>query len=229
MRNSPWGRNSTMTHPIHHRLGRRAAAYLTVSVVGTTVAVLGCSDLTTLKQTNPSQLSGKTVFTPANAQLIVNGAIADFQCAYSRYALGSGLFTDELTVAIASTPDFEMDSRSMPSNHSYGTGACDAVQFPPIYTPLSVARAAGDTAAAALEGWTDEQVPNRSLLIAQASYAAGYSLILLGEGMCSAAINLGPELTPAQLFALAVTRFDTAVAAATRSGDATTLDVARLG
>src|SRR6476469_3010732 len=200
MRHSPWGRNSTMTHPMQHRLGQRAAAYLTITVLCTALAVAGCSDLTTLQQQNPSQLSGETVFVQANAQLIANGAIADFQCAYSRYALASALFTDELTVAIASTPDFELDSRTMPTNNFYGTSICDAVQFPGVYTPLSVARAAGDTAAAALEGWTDAQVANRALLISQASISAGYSLTLMGEGMCSAAINLGPEQTPAQLF-----------------------------
>jgi hypothetical protein len=202
---------------------------LTAAVLCTTLAMFGCKDITSLKQQNPSQLSGKTVFVPENAQLIVNGAIADFQCAYSRYALASALFTDELTVAIASTPDFELDSRNAPSNNFYGTSTCDAVQFPGVYTPLSVARAAGDTAAAALEGWTDAQVPNRSLLISQASISAGYSLILLGEGMCSAAINLGPEQTPAQLFALAISRFDTAVDAATRAADAPTLNLALLG
>jgi hypothetical protein len=218
-----------MTPPTQRRLGGQAAVYLTVSVLCTSLAMLGCSDITTLKQQNPSQLSGKTVFVPANAQLIVNGAIADFQCAYSRYTLASALFTDELTAAIASTPDFEMDSRNLPTNNFYGTSTCDAVQFPGVFTPLSVARAAGDTAAAALEGWTDEQVPNRSLLISQASISAGYSLTLLGEGMCSAAINLGPEQTPAQLFALAVSRFDTAVDAATRADDAPTLNLALLG
>jgi hypothetical protein len=218
-----------MTYPTQRRLGRRAVAYLTVSVLCTTLAMLGCKDITTLKQQNPSQLSGKTVFKPENAQLIVNGAVADFQCAYSRYALATALFTDELTVAIASTPDFEIDSRNLPSNNFYGTSTCDAVQFPGVYTPLSVARAAGDTAVAALEGWTDEQVPNRSLLISQAAISAGYSLTLLGEGMCSAAVNLGPEQTPAQLFALAISRFDTAVDAATRAADEPTLDLALLG
>jgi starch-binding outer membrane protein, SusD/RagB family len=218
-----------MTHPIQHRLGRRATAYLTMTVLCTGLAAAGCRDITTLQQENPSNLTGKQVFVPGNAKLIATGAVSDLECAYSHYALASGLFTDELGVAIASTPDFEMDSRSMPTNNFYGTNACDAVQFPGVYTPLSVARASGDTAAAAFEGWTDEQVPNRSLLIAQASYVAGYSLDLLGESMCSAAVNLGPELTPAQLFALAVTRFDTAVAAATRSGDATSLNIALLG
>jgi starch-binding outer membrane protein, SusD/RagB family len=218
-----------MTSPTQRRLSGRAAANLTVSVLCTMLALVGCKDITSLKQQNPSQLSGKTVFKPENAQLIVNGAIADFQCAYSRYALATALFTDELSVAIASTPDFELDSRNLPSNNFYGTSTCDAVQFPGVYTPLSVARAAGDTAAAALEGWTDAQVPNRSLLISQASIAAGYSLVLLGEGMCSAAINLGPEQTPAQLFALAISRFDTAVDAATRAADDQSLHLAQLG
>jgi hypothetical protein len=47
--------------------------------------------------------------------------------------------------------------------------------------------------------------------------------------MCSAAINVGPELTPAQLFAEAKTRFDSAVTAATTANDATTLNFALLG
>jgi hypothetical protein len=47
--------------------------------------------------------------------------------------------------------------------------------------------------------------------------------------MCSAAINLGPELTPAQLFAEAITRFDKAVDAATLAGDNTMLNFALLG
>lgn len=217
-----------MTSPTQ-RLSGRAAAYLTTSVLCTMLAIVGCKDITSLKQQNPSQLSGKTVFVPENAQLIVNGAIADFQCAYSRYALATGLFTDELSVAITSTPDFELDSRNLPTNNFYGTSICDAVQFPGVYTPLSVARAAGDTAAAALEGWTDAQVPNRALLIAQASISSAYSLTLLGEGMCSAAINLGPEQTPAQLFALAISRFDTAVDEATIAADAQTLNLAQLG
>jgi len=52
---------------------------------------------------------------------------------------------------------------------------------------------------------------------------------LLGESMCSAAINVGPELTPAQLFAEAKIRFDSAVVSATAANDATTLNMALLG
>ena len=66
-------------------------------------------------------------------------------------------------------------------------------------------------------------------MIAQAAAYTGYSIVLLGESMCSAAINIGPELTPAQLFAEAKIRFDSAVVSATAANDAATLNMAVLG
>ena len=74
-----------------------------------------------------------------------------------------------------------------------------------------------------------ERTPSGERLIGQVAAYAGYSLVLLGEGMCSAALNLGPELTPAQIFAEAKIRFDSAVVAATATNDATTLNLATLG
>ncbi len=100
---------------------------------------------------------------------------------------------------------------------------------PGIYTPLSTARATNDTAAFYLETFTDAAVTGRSKLLAQSYAYAGYSLILLGEGMCTAAINLGPELSTAQIFGEAKARFDKAVADATTANDATTLNLARVG
>jgi hypothetical protein len=47
--------------------------------------------------------------------------------------------------------------------------------------------------------------------------------------MCTAAINLGPELQPAQLFTEAIARFTKGIAAATTANDQTTLNLARLG
>jgi hypothetical protein len=47
--------------------------------------------------------------------------------------------------------------------------------------------------------------------------------------MCSAAINLGPEIQPPALFTEAVARFTKAIAAATTANDATTLNLARVG
>ncbi len=213
-----------------HRLPAKLALAVGCAALAATVA---CSDITSLQQRNPGALSGSTLYVPGNAQLVVNGAIADFECAYARYVVGSGLFTDELTAAISNTGNFDYDARRVLTNGAYGTANCGAtpttLQQPGIYTPLSTARATGDTAAAYLETWTDAAVASRSKLLGQSYAYAGYSLVLLGEGMCSAAINVGPEMQPSQLFTEAKTRFDKAIAAATAANDATTLNLARLG
>src|SRR5579884_155359 len=132
------------------------------------VTVAACSDLGTLTQSNPGALSTATVYTPLNAQLIVNGAIADFECAFSRYVVGSGVFTDELANAISNGANFDYDRRTLTTSASYGTGTCGSNQQAPIYTTLSIARRSADTAIAKLQGWTDAQMPagvNRTKLI----------------------------------------------------------------
>jgi starch-binding outer membrane protein, SusD/RagB family len=208
-----------------------------LSALGGLVAVaalVACTEIASLEQQNPGALSTGTLYVPANAPLLANGAIADFECAFNRYVVGSGLFSDELTVAISQSANFDYDARRLNTNHPYGTNHCgsptpSSSQQPGIYTPLSVARATGDTAVAYLEKWTDAEVPNRQRLIGQASTSAGYSLLLLGEGMCSAAINLGPEIQPPELFTEAVARFTKAVTASTAANDAQTGNLARVG
>ena len=194
-----------------------------------TSALAACTELTTLEQQNPGQLDASGIYEPKNAQLLVNGVIADFECAFSRYAFGSALFSDELTNSFAGSNNIDYDRRTLQPNQPYGTGACGTAQTAPIYTTLSISRSAGDTVASKLEGWTDAEVANRQKLIGQSYVYAGYSLTLLGESMCGAAINVGPLLTPAQLFTEARARFDKAIAAATTANDAPTLNLALLG
>lgn len=213
---------------------KRGAGMPHVCVAAATLllATTACTEVTALKQDNPGQLSAATIYVPSNAQLLVNGAIADFECAFSRYVVGSGLFSDELSNAIGSVSNYNYDRRTVQTIEAYGTATCAANQQPPIYTTLSVARASADTVAAKLQGWTDAQMPagvNRTRLIGQALAYAGYSVLLLGESMCSAAINVGPELTPAQLFEEARTRFDGAITNATAANDQPTLNLALLG
>lgn len=216
-----------MTKILHRTRTRRTLA---LAIVGVLLGAAACTELTALKQENPGQLSADPLFVPANAQLLVNGAIGDFECAFSRYAVGSGALMDELSVAISSSINFDYDRRTLPTNAGYGTNSCDnSLQGPGVYTPLSTARASADTIAAKLEGWTDAQVANRTKLIGQAYAYAGYSLVLLGEGMCSAAINLSPEMTPAQLFAEAKSRFDKAIASSTTANDVATIKLATMG
>src|SRR5512146_1323073 len=92
------------------------------------VAGIACRDLTSLQQSTPGSLSAASTYLPANAQLLVNGAIGDFECAFSRYVVGSGLFTDELSDAISNPDNFAFDRRPLATNASYGTGTCGGNQ-----------------------------------------------------------------------------------------------------
>lgn len=210
-----------------YSIHRRCALLMLPALVMAT----SCDDLTALKQEDPSQILASTVYAPSNAALLVNGAIGDFECAFFRYVTAAGLLGDELVNAFNNTTTMHYDRRTNPPTGTYD-GSCGGHQNPGVYTSLSVARASTDTILARLEEWTDAQMPtsvNRQQLIGQAAAYAGYTLVLLGEGFCSAAINVGPELTSAQTFAEAKARFDKAVAAATAANDQTTLNLARVG
>ena len=208
------------------RLGALRFGTLALVMVAT-----GCGDVFSLKQENPSSLTAESVYTPANAQLMVNGAISDFECAFARFVLGSAIFTDELTDALQNTELYDLDRRTTRPTSTYA-GGCGGAQNPGIYSSLSTARGTADVAYDLLNGWTDAEVPNRVRLMGQTAAYAGYSLVLMGEAMCSAAINVGPEITPAQLYNEALTRFDRAITAATAvtpAADNTTLNLAKLG
>src|SRR5688500_13030749 len=201
------------------------AACVTGVALLSVLTVSGCGDIFSLEQENTGQLTADAAYTPANAQLLVNGAIADFECAYTRYVTGTALLGDELLNAFSNTSNFDYDRRTLNLSSPYA-GGCGNTQQPGIYTALATARGTADVAYEKLSGWTDAEVADRVRLMGQVAAYAGYSLVLLGEGFCSAAINVGPELTPAQVFAEALARFDKAIADATTANDATTLSLA---
>ena len=194
-------------------------------------AAVACSDAShILDQEAPSRVEANSLDNPAYAQLLVNGAIGDFECAFAQYIIAGGLVGDELIDAQLGQAGWDYDRRTIFSGSvPYSTGSCNNTQSPGLYTPLSVARFQGDNALRKLQGWTDAQVANRQNLIATAATYAGYSLELLGESMCSAAIDLGPELTRAQLFADAQDRFTTAISAAQTANNTNMLNAARIG
>jgi len=71
---------STKTH-------RSPAALLALVLV----AVVACSELG-LEQRNPGSILARDVYKPENAQLLVSGAIGDFECAFHRYVNAPRIF-----------------------------------------------------------------------------------------------------------------------------------------
>ena len=205
----------------------RGWRYVAVAALTTLAA---CNELTSLDQEAPSRVVANDLYVPANAQLLVTSTISDYECALAQYIVSAGLVGDELIDAQLSQQGWDYDRRTIvPSLAAYATVQCGATQVPGYYTPISIARSTADKILTALEGWTDEEVTGRQSLIAQAAAHAGYSLVLLGESACSAAIDGGPELTPTQVLTEAEARFTKAITAAQAANNTDMLNMSRVG
>jgi len=201
-----------------------------VNVVLFAAAAVGCGDVVSLEQEAPSRVVANDLYVPGNAQLLVTSAVSDYECALAQYIIATGLVGDELIDAQLSQVGWDYDRRTITAALPiYATAGCTSVQVPGYYTPISIARATADKILTSLEGWTDEEVANRQTLIATAAAHAGYSLVLLGESACSAALDAGPELTPTQLLTEAEARFTKAITAAQAGNNTIILNLARLG
>jgi hypothetical protein len=208
--------------PAQRRVG---AAVLLLVVAALPVA---CNQLDrALAVESPSRLPAEELEKPEAAPLLVRSAEVDFACALGAYDVATGLMSGEFVETTQTASRWIYDRRVIvPADAQYASNSCVSLG---VYSPVSTARWTSDNALNHLEGWSDAQVPNRQELIAKSALYAGYSLILLGEGFCSASIDLSPEMTPAQLFTEAEVRFTKAIAAAQASGDNALLNAAYVG
>jgi starch-binding outer membrane protein, SusD/RagB family len=204
---------------------RRARSLLIALLLGSTTA---CSSLLDVEV--PSRIEGETLEAARNAPLLVNSAISDFECAFVNYILAGGLLGDELQDAQLGSAMWPYDQRQFKAETDglYATATCESGSIG-VYTPLSTARYQADNALQKLDAWSDTEVADRTTLLATAAAYSGYSHLLLGEGMCSVALDMGPELTRAQVFERSVERFNRAIQLAQTANKPDILNMARVG
>ncbi len=184
-----------------------------------------CKTSDYLDVTSPSRIPAASLEDPSNASLLVNGAVADFECSFGSYVVASALIGDELGDATQTAARFPYDQRTLVSSSTtYQSSDCVGIG---TYSPLQTARVSADNVRILLLNWTDAQVPNRQALLATAAAYEGYAELLMGEGFCATAfssfntdgsVNYGSSITPSQAFDSAITRFSDAITAATAAG-----------
>ncbi|MDQ2890834.1 MAG: RagB/SusD family nutrient uptake outer membrane protein [Gemmatimonadota bacterium] len=208
--------------------GRSVSGWLAALAIA--IPVAGCNSISdALNVTAPDKIDAKSLQSPQFATLLVNSTVGDFECAYGAFVAVGGLMSDELVDASITASRWPYDERSVQtSDGNYSTNTCDNFT-PGVYTPISTARYTADTVAALLKGWTDQQVSGRADLLAKALVYSGYDRIMLGEMFCTAAINRGPELSSAQIFAQAEDKFTQGLAAAQAANDAQLTSLAYIG
>lgn len=183
----------------------------------------GCDELLTVD--TPGSILASTLDDPKYVPLLAVSALSQFECAFGAYIMTAGALGDELIISGTGSAQYPMDQRTLNDRAPYGTGSgCGAYS---LYVPVSSARWQADDLLNKIQGkWASENIPDRQETIGTLAAISGYSLTLLGESMCSAAIDLGPEMTSADLFEEAVKRFQVALDA---GASASITNLARVG
>lgn len=211
-----------MTSMTFRHLARWSSAVLLFAPIAACSIISDALDVT-----SPEKIERGPLEQSQNAQLLLNGAIGDFECALGSFIVAGGLMSGELIESTPTASRWSYDRRDInPNETHYSTFNCQAIG---VYTPIQTARWTADNILGLLESWTDEQVPDRQEKIATAAAYAGYARLLLGEAFCSAAIDVGPEMLSEAIFAQAEEKFDVAIAAATSAGNDDLLHLAQMG
>jgi starch-binding outer membrane protein, SusD/RagB family len=192
-------------------------------MVSLALSAAGCDTLLTVD--TPGEILAETLDNPQYAQLLSTSALSRFECAFGAYIVTAGSLGDELIIAGLSSGLYPQDQRTVNDKAPYGTS--NSCREYSLWVPVSMARWAADDLRKRLDGeWKGENIANRPEMVGTMAAVAGYSLTLLGEGMCSGAIDLGPEMSTKQLFEEAVKRYDIALAS---GASAAILNMARVG
>ena len=158
-------------------------------------------------------------------------AIGTFECGAVSYAATAGMLSGEYWSSNGFVNNHPWEWRGIVQiKQSPGSCAYNRTStFMGFYTPLQQARFQLEDAFNRVEKFTDQQVPTRPKILAEMRAYAGYSLLLLAEGMCTMTVDDGPAMTQAQALALADQRFTDAIARATALNDPSLLNMALVG
>ena len=209
-----------MTYRLTHR-----STLVAVALVGLTA----CNSI--LDVENPGSVPADALADPTLAPALAAAATQSLQCGVIQYAATAGMLSGEYLNSNGFVDNHPWEWRGVqeikaaPGNCNYGR-ATTAMGF---YTPLQQARFQLEDAFKRMDAFTDAQVPNRALLLAQMRAYVGYADLLLGEGMCEMTMDNGPKMTRAEVFAAAEARFTDAITRATAVNDASLLNMARVG
>jgi hypothetical protein len=221
----------------------RKARWVTVLAIVT--FPMACDTLRNPLEVEPaSRIPAALLETPANAQILSDGAVADFECAFNSYTAQGGTIGEEFIYAQQTASRTPYDRRNTTKDDAdYGINPCTGNTFG-VYTPLHTARQSNENLLALLKTWSDADVaagpgsPNRTNLMAIAAAYAGYALVLLGEGFCTMAVSsvnidksltYGGEIQRDSVFKLAIARFSEAIAAAGTANNTSIATMAYLG
>ena len=209
------------------RHGRGHRISLAILAGALLTGAMACESL--LEVDIPGQVEDSALDDPALAITMFVSALGEFECAFntlvptnafltgefiaSNFFLSSNVWGWRGAVEIQETQGRCSTSRSA-TNYGY-------------YTPFQRSRFLAEDAARRITEFSQEDVPDKTNMLAALNAYAGYSLVHLGENFCEMALDNGPLMTPDAVLAIAEARFTTAMDLA--GGDPSIMNMARVG
>jgi starch-binding outer membrane protein, SusD/RagB family len=187
----------------------------TIGALAGALLVTGCGLLDTQQ---PNIIDPGTLNSPAGAEALRTGAIADFAFVKdgdgTQFADGlilvGGLLADEFVLSTTPPSEQEVDQR---------TTAIINPSLSDVYRNLHKARAGAELAAEALQ--TYQVDPTATTEVAEMQSLAGFTYVYFGEDFCSGVpfgrvrgdtITFGQPLTTTEIYTAALAKFDSALA-----------------
>jgi starch-binding outer membrane protein, SusD/RagB family len=206
-----------------HQRGMVVALALSVAVL------TGCESL--LEVEVPGAVTAESLDNPQMAASLLAGAIGEVECAVGQYVEGTAILADEV-ISSSFWRNYNVWGAKLEELNTW-TGPCQtSVDSSNLgfYLALSRARFMTDDAFERIGAFDEADLPlDKTQAQAQLAAYAGYTLTMLGEGFCEAAIAGGPALPPSGVLELADERFATALILAAQAGDESLLNTARVG
>ena len=214
-----------MTHAVRRWI-RQGVLFPVVAVV--LLGVVGCDLEELLEVDLPGIVPEEALDDPTLAATLTASVVSDTECAWDNYVAAAANHSDEYIESSGNLTMRNWGLRWVPANDpNYSQGSCEGWGYG-LYTPLQTARFQAEDVYQRL-GEFGADVPNASELQATVRAYGGYSLIALGEGFCEMSLDVGPLMTPAEVLAVAETRFTEAIQLAGSAGRDDLVNLATVG
>jgi starch-binding outer membrane protein, SusD/RagB family len=161
----------------------------------------------------PGRIPTDLLNDPLTAPTLAASVTADFECAFSEYVLATTTLSDQFLGASGNLNAKNWGTKKIYENDT-GNETNQCGQAYGAYLPLQTARFDANDVLTRLNGWTDTQAKVAlAPLRARVATLGAYAYTLLGEGFCAMRFDLQKQvLTPAQVLAIADTKFTEAIA-----------------
>ncbi|MBI2072875.1 MAG: hypothetical protein HYT81_07565, partial [Gemmatimonadetes bacterium] len=207
--------------------GRRALAWSVLLAAGITTA---CDWSGILDVDLPGRVAEAALEDADLARVLVNGAVADAECAWNTYSAGASHISDEWIPASGNLNMRNWGQRKIRDNDGLlGKGTCDGNYG--LYTPLQTARYQARDVFERLGRFDAAKVPDTLKTRLQATVRAwgGFAVVALGEGFCEVTMDGGPLMTKAEVLTVAEQWFTEALTLAGQVSNADLQNLARVG